>query len=205
MKDLSDYIASGILELYVMGATTPEETQEVEELAIIYKEVRAEIEEITASLEKYAESHAVQPKATVKPLVLATINYMGRMQQGEEPSHPKPLSETSVVEDYAMWLNRPDMQEPEVLDDIVLKIIAADDKSVTGIVWIKDYADYEVHDKEYERFLIVEGACDILAGENVYHLQPGDYYSVPLHTPHMVKVTSQVPCKVILQRVNIAA
>lgn len=205
MNNIADYIASGILELYVMGATTPEETVEVEELAIIYKAVREEIETIRQTMESYATAHAVQPKATVKPLVLATINYISRLQQGEEPANPKSLSETSTPADYDTWLQRPDMQEPEDLNDIVVKIIAATEESIMAIVWIKDMADYEVHDKEYERFLILEGTCDITAGGSVYHLTPGDYYSVPLHIPHMVKVTSAVPCKVILQRESIAA
>jgi mannose-6-phosphate isomerase-like protein (cupin superfamily) len=59
----------------------------------------------------------------------------------------------------------------------------------------------EIHDNEYEKFLIVEGECDITVGTNVHHLTPGNYFSIPLHATHSVKVTSKTPCKVILQRV----
>ena len=50
-------------------------------------------------------------------------------------------------------------------------------------------------------FLIVEGTCTILVENEVYQLVPGDYFAVPLHKSHILKVTSEIPCKVILQRI----
>ena len=61
-------------------------------------------------------------------------------------------------------------------------------------------APAEVHDNEYEKFLIIEGTCDITVDEDVYSLVPGDYFSIPLYKSHNIKVTSTIPCKAILQR-----
>ena len=67
--------------------------------------------------------------------------------------------------------------------------------------WLKDYAPQEVHDDEHEKFLIIEGTCDIIVGNEINQLVAGDYFAIPLHKNHIIKVTSSQPCKVILQRV----
>ncbi|WP_347159447.1 cupin domain-containing protein [Pontibacter chitinilyticus] len=201
MKDpIADFIQSGVLELYVMGATTPEETATVEQMAAAHSEIRQEIEAISLALEHYALAQAVTPRNVVKPLVLATIDYMERMRQGELPVAPPVLTPDSRAEDYASWLQQAEMVLPSDADDIYARIIGYTPAATTAIVWIKDKADDEVHEDEYERFLILEGTCRIIAGEEIYHLSPGDYFEVPLHTPHMVEVTSDVACKVVLQR-----
>jgi mannose-6-phosphate isomerase-like protein (cupin superfamily) len=110
------------------------------------------------------------------------------------------LNENSVVEDYAAWLNRNDMVLRDG-EDLYAKIIGFTPETITAIAWIKDYSPHEVHDHEYEKFLIVEGTCNIIVDDEVNELVPGDYFAIPLHKTHMVKVTSAIPCKVILQRV----
>ena len=77
------YIESGVLELYVMGASNPEEALAVEQMAAAHPEVRQELESISLALERYAQAHAVKPRNTVKPLLLATIDYMERLKHGE--------------------------------------------------------------------------------------------------------------------------
>jgi quercetin dioxygenase-like cupin family protein len=110
------------------------------------------------------------------------------------------LHEKSTIIDFDEWLNRTDMV-PKSSTDLFAKIIGYSAKATTAIVWIKDYAPQEVHDHEYEKFLIVEGTCNIIVGEEVHALIAGDYFSIPLHKSHLVQVTSTIPCKVILQRV----
>ena len=48
--EVEKYIASGILELYVAGALTPEENLEVQHYAIQYPEIKKEIEAIEAAM-----------------------------------------------------------------------------------------------------------------------------------------------------------
>ena len=67
---------------------------------------------------------------------------------------------------------------------------------------LKHGAPTETHTNEYEKFLIVEGSCDLTIGTTVHHLNAGNYLSIPLYVSHDVKVTSAIPCKIILQRVN---
>jgi len=86
-------------------------------------------------------------------------------------------------------------------EDVFARIIGYTEKAITAIVWLKEMAPQEVHDDEHERFLILEGTCDIVVGNNIHQLVPGDYFAIPLHSNHHIKVTSSIPCKVILQRV----
>jgi len=201
MNQLSQFLESGILELYVMGIASPEEIKEVEQMALLYPEIRQEIELIERGLEEYALTQAVQPKATLKPLIMASINYIERVNNGEPLSAAPLLSPTSRKEEFAYWLDNPEFDLPEDFEGAYAKIINANLKATTAIIWIKEFTDNEIHHNEYEHFLILEGTCDFSIGEEVHHLVPGDYLKIPLHTPHIAKVTSEVPCKAILQRV----
>lgn len=202
---ITAFIESGVLELYVMGAASPQESLAVEQMAAAHPEIRHELDIISQAMERYAQAHAVKPRNVVKPLLLATIDYMERMQQGELPVSPPEITPNSRPQDYALWLNRQDMVLPHDADEIYAKIIGYTPAATTAIVWIKEAADQEVHHDEQERFLILEGTCDIIAGGNTYSLAAGDFFAVPLHTPHMFKVTSAVPCKAILQRLSVAS
>jgi mannose-6-phosphate isomerase-like protein (cupin superfamily) len=202
MKDIAAYIESGILEVYVLGMASDAEIREVEAMAMVHPEISAEIAAIGDALEAVARQNAIAPHATVKPMVLASINYIERLQSGEAPAFPPLLSEHSRIGDYAQWLDRKDLDPVDEINDIYVRLIGHTPVATTALVWIRTMAPLEVHDNEHERFLILEGTCDIYVGDDeVHHLVPGDYFEIPLHKMHQVKVTSDIPCKVILQRV----
>lgn len=194
-----NYIESGILEQYVLGHTSPDETREIELVAAADPAIRMEIEKISEALMAYAMDHAINPSPILKPLLLATIDYSERLKNGEPVTEPPALNENSAIEDYAAWLNRKDMTY-QGTENIYAKIIGYTAEATTAIIWIKDYAPQEIHDHEIEKFLIVEGTCYITVGDEVNELSPGDYFAVPLYKTHMVKVTSTIACKIILQR-----
>jgi len=201
MNTVQELIDSGLLDLYVLGQTTEPENLLVEQAAEVYPQIRLEIDAIGLSLQQYAMKHAVEPDPIIRPFLLATIDFSHRMKSGEEASIAPLLHENSVAEDYKCWLEREDMTSPEYADDVFAKILSYTPEAITAIVWLKHLAPQEVHDHEFERFLILEGTCDIQVEEETYHLVPGDYFQIPLHKSHQVIVTSPIPCKVILQRV----
>ena len=147
-------------------------------------------------------AHAITPDVTIKPFLIATIDYTERLQNGEAPTFPPLLHEGSSLSDYSEWLNRADLALPNGLnEEFHAKIIGYTPEATTAIIWLKHGAPIEVHENELERFMIVEGTCDIIIGEEVHQLAAGDFLAIPLHQPHSVKVTSAIPCKLILQRV----
>lgn len=201
MANVIDIIGSGLLEGYVLGLISAEEKVLVEEQAAINPAVQKAIGVFSVTLEVQARRDAIKPPLTLKPMVLATLDYMQRLTSGEPVSFPPLLNDQSTVDDYAPWLNRPDMIVKENLQGIHVKLIGHTPEMTTAVVWIRYMAPDEVHDAEHERFLIVEGTCDITIGNTVHSLVPGDYLSIPLYTNHHVNVTSANPCKVILQRI----
>ena len=199
--NIKEYIESGILELYVLGVASEEETLEIQKLAIIHPEIKNEIEEISLALQKYSEETAVTPHPSTKSMLMATIDYTERLEAGEPQTFPPVLNTNSKIVEYNEWLSRKDMVAPSDFDEVFVKIIGFTPEVTSAIVWIKNMAPEEVHTNEYEKFLILEGSCDITVGEKIHKLNAGDYFSIPLHINHYLTVTSNMPCKVILQRV----
>ncbi|MEO6453790.1 MAG: cupin domain-containing protein [Ginsengibacter sp.] len=201
MKILKEYIESGILESYVLGLTNGAESAEVEKMSAAHSEISTEINIISATIERYAELNAVKPPITIKPFLLAIIDYTERLKNGEPDALPPILHKGSAIEDYADWLNAKAAVLPDDFNNLHARIIGYSKKVVTAIIWVKEFTPPEIHKNEFEKFLIVEGTCDITIGKEVYNLVAGDMLSIPLHVIHNVKVTSEIPCKAILQRI----
>ena len=195
-----NYINSGIIELYVMGALPSDEAREVAHLASIHPEIHAEINKVSTTLESYALANAKTPSTIVKPMLMATLDYMQRLENGETPVAAPALDKYSKKEDFSQWLNREDMQAPATFDQTYIKIISYTPHFSTAIVWLKEGAPEETHTDEYERFFILEGSCDIHINGEIHQLYPGDQLTIPLHSSHTVTVTSKIPCKLILER-----
>lgn len=202
MGDVDAYIKSGIIESYVLGIVDADKEQEVAQMAATHAEIRAAIDTFSLELENHAMAHAITPDVTIKPFLMATIDYTERLQNGEAPTFPPLLHEGSSLADYSEWLTRTDLDLTLGFDEeFYAKIIGYTPQATTAIIWLKHGAPVEVHENELERFMIVEGTCDIIIGQEVHQLVPGDFLAIPLHKPHSVKVTSAIPCKLILQRV----
>ena len=150
---------------------------------------------------KYSEAQAPEIDPTVKPMLLAIIDYTERLKSGEIPSFPPELNENSGIADFKEWINRADMTLTEDFEDFQAKIIGFEPAKTTAIAWLKFGSPEETHHSEYEKFLILEGTCDIRIDGKVHSLVPGDYLIIPLYLKHDVRVTSETPCKVILQRI----
>ena len=201
MKDPQEYINSGILEEYVLGLTSETENQEVEQMVSAYPEIGREIGMITASLMAYGETIAPEIDPALKPLLIATIDYSERLKNGEAPAFPPELNEQSRISDFEEWISRPDMTLPEDFDLVHVKLLGAEPNRLTGLLWLKYGFPEETHQVQYEKFLILEGTCDITIEGEVTSLKSGDYLQIPLYKKHNVTVTSSVPCKAILQRI----
>jgi mannose-6-phosphate isomerase-like protein (cupin superfamily) len=203
MQTVDDFIKSGILELYVLGHTADHENAEVKRMCSAHPEVMEELERITESVISISSENTFTPNDTVKPLIMATVDYTERLRLGEVPGNPPILNSASKIDDYAEWLSRPDMVLASDADNIYIKLLAQTSEAISAIVWIKQNTPMEKHSVEHEKFLIVEGSCDIMVNGEKNSLIPGDYFAIPLYADHEVLVTSDIPCKVVLQRVAI--
>lgn len=201
MNNIREFIESGILEMYVIGDVTAEETLEVERMAAAYPEIYDHIREINEALENYALGHAIEPRPAAKPFVMATIDYAERISTGEKPVFPPALTQNSTYAEYAKHIDRKDMQVGPDFTGIEARIIGYTASLTTAIVWIKDIEISEVHQREIEKFLILEGTCTINIEDEVHNLVAGDFIVIPVNKRHSVRITSKIPCKALVQRV----
>lgn len=86
--NVTEYIASGILESYVMGAVSDQEQREVDCLSSIYPEVRTELDELSAALENYALLYSVEPPAALKTQLM---NQLAFNEPSQTPVRPMPI------------------------------------------------------------------------------------------------------------------
>lgn len=70
----AECISSGILETYALGAATPAEKQDVENMLLKSPEVRAALDQIQQEIEAYATLHAVEPDEKLREKILGSIS-----------------------------------------------------------------------------------------------------------------------------------
>ena len=88
--DIQQYIASGILEDYVLNLLGEEERREVEQHAIEYPEVRAALSEIEDALTAFAQASALPVTEDLTQKILSKID---EAAEGKSPSPtPRPKS-----------------------------------------------------------------------------------------------------------------
>lgn len=204
MRKTAEYWkSSGLLEMYILGCLPEEERAAVEEVILQDTAIRNEVCSMSDALERQLFSGSVEPDVTVRPFLMATVDYIDRLEKGEEPESPPLVEKGSLAADFLRWTGRPDLQAPASFDAFHARIIGNTREALTAIAWLRYGAPSEVHHMQSERFLVLEGSCTILVGATPHHLRAGDVFTIPLHETHAVQVTSETPCKVILQRVNV--
>jgi anti-sigma-K factor RskA len=72
--ELKDIISSGLLELYILGLTSQDESIQVQQWIKQYPEVQKEIDNIQDAMESYALAHAIQPDQSVKKRILDQLS-----------------------------------------------------------------------------------------------------------------------------------
>ena len=78
--NIEEYISSGVLELYAMGALTEKEAAEVEQMATAHPEVKAELDAVQQAMDKYAGMHRSNPRPELRQTI------MERIEELEDPS-----------------------------------------------------------------------------------------------------------------------
>ncbi len=68
--NVSEYIASGILEIYVLGELPPDEATYVEEMAVQHPEIQKEIQRIQETNEALAMQSSMKPRASLRNEIL---------------------------------------------------------------------------------------------------------------------------------------
>jgi mannose-6-phosphate isomerase-like protein (cupin superfamily) len=201
LRDPLAYVESGVLVDYVLGALDEAEMQDVELMAYLHPTVAEELGvlmEVDAALNQETEQ---APPARAKQRFM---DFMEQAEQAERDAiivRPPFLNTQSTATDYDYWVAAEGMEPPQEYENVHIVPIEGNPDGLTMVVWVKSYIAEEVHLDSVEKFLVLEGACTIdVEGEN-YYLKQGDFMSIPKFMRHTVHVTSEIPCKLIVQQV----
>jgi hypothetical protein len=97
--NVNDYIASGTLEAYALGALPEEERAEVEALIARHPELAEELAAIEESLIQMAEANAVQPPPGLEDKIWAAIQLDNSHQAPSTHTIPLPPPSSSTTSD----------------------------------------------------------------------------------------------------------
>lgn len=72
--DIPGYISSGVLESYLLGLTSAEETKQVETFALQYPAIRIELNKIEDTLNDYVSLYSQTPPLAVRDKIFASVD-----------------------------------------------------------------------------------------------------------------------------------
>lgn len=98
--DISAYIASGILENYVMGLASDQERQEVQCLSKIYPEIARELQVLEITLERYALENEVKPPVQLKTKLFDQLDAILTDQPDSKQSNQPLKSMVTAAPNY---------------------------------------------------------------------------------------------------------
>lgn len=190
------HITEETLELYVLGALSPEEALAVEAAAAIDDELAEQLDDFRYVLEQSARSASVAPKPRTRDLLFATIDGLAELSQGGIPL----INSRSRAEDYERWTapHLPAMRASD--EDFICVPLGSDDRASTFLAKMCSSIPTESHTDEIERILVLEGDCAFKIGDDIQPLCAGTAFTIPLHLPHSGWVTTAAPCYFIVQR-----
>lgn len=181
--NLKTYIASGILELYVLNMLDQPQVAEVEEMLSNYPELQAEVLAISTALETAAFKHAVEPSDGLFAKIEQHL--FGSSDAGND-------SELSIIDDksdYTMWLDLVKVKFPAALTASNFCEPIVQSQGLTQMLVVSSFdIEEESHAHEYESFLILKGKCRCTVEGQVFYLEAGGFTQIPLEVIHKVEV-----------------
>lgn len=197
--NLQSYLESGILELYVLGDLSLSEKLSVEERLLAQPELKKELLEVELALENFANNNAIFPADELEAITINAI-LKSENEQFDDLSNLPLIHKFSDAKKWQSIINNSVM--PSFEDGKSVKVLRHDDRvSQMLVVSMTDIAQ-ETHENEYESFLILEGECKCVVGEDIRFMKAGDFMPIPLHALHHVEVLSN-SVTAILQHVAV--
>lgn len=198
MKNEKEYIESGILNDYCLGLLDKEQQLQVEVNLQKYPALQKEVDAIHLSLQQYTLSQQEHGTNNLQERIWQTVNNINR----EEKMTLTSLPLLNKFSDKDSWLKivTPVLSEKSTGDELFIKVLRDDEEALQTVIWTSvDYPD-EIHDDLQECFMVLEGECECYVGDAIIKMGPGDFFEIPMHTHHDVKVLSPHVLAIIQRR-----
>ncbi len=182
--DVQKYIYSGVLEEYILGMLKPEQEAVVEEMSLIYPEVKRELESIRTAFEYFAPDSSIGLLPRVRNNIIDAIEHTF----SDNAIDIKNLPEIKKTSNVDAWFSCIEPLIPLILEDFSMQVLRSDDKITQMLVVSRIDVPEESHSDVQETLLILKGVCECTIGGEIIQLQAGDYLEIPLHLQHDVKI-----------------
>jgi mannose-6-phosphate isomerase-like protein (cupin superfamily) len=198
--NFKEYISGGIIEEYCLGLLNEEESRSVEQYALVYPEVKHEIESFMQALERYALDYSVATPEHLKNNTAKLINNL----ICEEEANIKELPLLNKFSDSKNWLKAVEPVLPRKLTEEMFVHELRNDEVVSQVlIWTAvNYPD-EVHEDVQESFIVLKGRCRCYIEETIVEMGPGEFLEIPMYTHHTVEVLES-PVLAVVQRIKVA-
>ncbi len=100
---IKEFIESGILSMYVLGAATQEEQQEVERMSELYPEIKAELLELQSAIDNYAYQFDVPPAPHLKDEIIQKIFSTENIFKNELTENQGNSQKNNQEKPYFFW------------------------------------------------------------------------------------------------------
>jgi len=198
--NIKEYIASGVLEDYCFGLLSSDEAAQVGQNALLFNEIKKELDANMQALEEYTLSYERVPKAGTKEKTLGILDNLGK----EENASPQNLPLINRFSSYEKWLEITTPLLPvSTNDDVYIKVLRNGGGVFQSVLLLKSFYPDEVHDTVQESALVLQGECICTIGNEEITLQAGHFIEIPFNVNHNIKVTKG-PVLAIIQRIKVA-
>jgi mannose-6-phosphate isomerase-like protein (cupin superfamily) len=186
--DLTTFLNSGLLELYLIGKLDQEEVLLVNQMRVAHPEVVAELASLEAFFEREALQHAVKPDSRFDEKMQSLFLNL-------EIEQVMQLSDTPLITSFSdadAWFEMISPLLPQGnFEGRFEKLLRNDDQVMQALVITPEGVDEEVHEDMHESFLILKGTCICTIGNETITMGPGSFMQIPLNQPHTIAVASK--------------
>ena len=197
--DIQAYIDSGVLEEYFLGQLDEGSSGKVVRLCSQYPELQRELAAIENSFDNYAMANGVVPAMHLKETIWATLDNLNKEKTIDLNNLPLINSYTNTEK----WMGLVKPFIPNNFTEERVTHVLQDTANVFQMFVIsKTDFENETHTDLLESFIILEGECECIVGDDVFRVSAGGYAAIPLHTPHTVRIISPYVIA-IMQRVAV--
>jgi mannose-6-phosphate isomerase-like protein (cupin superfamily) len=196
--NVKEYIASGIIESFCLGFTTPEEAESLKQMAALHPEVQEEMDKVRTSMNNIIKETAIKPRPFVKTAVMNKIYSQQSLVHPQYiPLLHEPVDFERIYESAKVnYLEMPS----ESFENIYMQDLPSTNEIINFAVWVKNGHEEELHTDRMEYIAILDGSCDMIMNGVKKAYTKGQVITIPINVPHHAVITSEQPMFALVQR-----
>jgi mannose-6-phosphate isomerase-like protein (cupin superfamily) len=192
---IEEILSSGLLEMYCLGIVSDAERELVQQYALQYPVVNAELQ----AIEKTIGAYGVSLKKPAEKVKQDIFNHIYN-EEAKKLGLPGILSPSSTIEEWLTYMQQ-NVMKPTGDEPLYMMEVANTKNIVTYFAWAKPGAFVEEeHSEELERLFMLQGSCKIDIQGITHYYKAGDFVEIKKNTLHRAEATGRETMILVGQR-----